>query len=284
MGDPVLEHSTYTWDPVSATWIHEKGPEISPPPRPADVYALQSYFFDKESNEWIRTVLAPMGRELAAQWQGAHRIPRDAAAPAANAKGKSAPAKKSPSPVLLVIAVVIAAMVGGAGLVAAQNGLFGPVPSTLDDIAGLVPQAISSATAEIASTPPASASAQPSPSEAAATQAPVVAPTRAPAPPASTPAPAGAKLVDGGTATYTGPTLVVKPAPLAATLTVRQPNGQAATGTVTIVLGSSSVVSSMDGSGRVSATLSTSALAPGQYSLQLLYKGTLTPIASITVR
>ncbi len=287
VADPVIEHSTYTWDPVSATWVHEKGPEISPPPRPADVHALQSYFFDKDSNEWIRTVLAPMGRELAARWQGAHRIPQEGTAPAAKSKATraaSTAAKQGPSPLLLVIAVVTVAMVGGAGIVGAQNGLFGSVPTTLGELASFVPQAISSAVVDIPPAASPSPSASPSASDAPTT-APAVGPTRAPAPPAATP-PAGpsAKLIDGTTATYTGPTLVVKPAALAAAFTLIATNGRPASGNVTIVLGTVSVPALIDANGRVAASLPTTSLAAGQYPIQLLYKGALTPVAFITIR
>jgi len=56
------EHSVFTWDPVGARWIHERGPEMTTPPVPPDVHAIQTYFFDLDSKEWIATVLAPRGR------------------------------------------------------------------------------------------------------------------------------------------------------------------------------------------------------------------------------
>lgn len=254
------------------------------------MHALQSYFFDKDSNEWIRTVLAPMGRELAAKWQGAHRIPQESASSAAKplARRGAAEPKKGPSPVLLVIAVVVVAMVGGAGIVGAQNGLFRSVPTTFDEIASFVPQAIASAVAE--PTPPATqtATVAPAPAATQATQAtaPAVVPARTPAPPAPT-APAGpsAKLSDGTTATYTGPTLVVKPAALAAAFTLIASNGRPASGSVTVVLGTVSVPAQLDATGRVAASLPTTALAAGQYPIQLIYKGVLSPaVTFITIR
>ncbi|HKW78130.1 MAG TPA: hypothetical protein VJQ09_03460, partial [Candidatus Limnocylindria bacterium] len=125
MPDPVIERTTYTWDPVTAAWVHERGTEATPPPTPPDVHALQSYFFDPESKQWIRTVLAPMGRELAARYQGAHREPEStlgnkpkAAAPA--------PAKSGPGGVgVFVVVVVLLVMLGGFGVVASQLGLLG---------------------------------------------------------------------------------------------------------------------------------------------------------------
>ena len=60
------EHSVFTWNPVDARWVHERGPEMATPPTPPDVHAIQTYFFDPDGKEWIATVLAPRGRELAA--------------------------------------------------------------------------------------------------------------------------------------------------------------------------------------------------------------------------
>ena len=124
------EHSCYTWDPITQAWVHERGPEVPPPPAPPDVHALQSYFFDDDSKQWIRTVLAPMGRELAAKWQGAHKIPDDAMArPKAGLPAKD-PKKltKKGSPVgVFVVAVVLLVMLGGVGVVASQNGMLGQV-------------------------------------------------------------------------------------------------------------------------------------------------------------
>ena len=56
------EHPLYTWDPVAQGWVHERGAETTPPQTPPDIHALQSYFFDPESKQWIRTVLGPVGR------------------------------------------------------------------------------------------------------------------------------------------------------------------------------------------------------------------------------
>ena len=60
-----IEHTLYTWDPVSAAWVHERGPKVPPPPSPPDVHALQSYFFDAESKEWIRrNLFLLLGRRM----------------------------------------------------------------------------------------------------------------------------------------------------------------------------------------------------------------------------
>lgn len=289
MADPVIEHSTYTWDPVTASWVHEKGPEISPPPRPVDVHALQSYFFDRDSNEWIRTVLAPMGRELAAKWQGAHRIPQGSAAVAAKPPARRAgpQAKQGPSPILLVIAVVIVAMVGGAGLVGAQNGLFSSVPTTLDEIASFVPQARASAVVD-----PAAATAAPNPSVPSATantSEPAPAATRAPAAPAiAIPPGPNVRLPEGTLVVYTGPTGVTRGAFLPASFTVFAPNGRPASGDLTIVLGDLAkdpriVSGPLDASGRIAVDLPAT-LNPGAYPLGIVYKGSRAQIATVTIR
>ena len=44
------EHSVFTWNPVDARWIHERGPEMTTPPIPPDVHAIQTYFFDPDGN------------------------------------------------------------------------------------------------------------------------------------------------------------------------------------------------------------------------------------------
>src|SRR5438046_2274645 len=114
-----IDHSAYTWDPVTAAWVHERGPEIPPPPPPPDVHALQTYFFEPESKQWIRTVLADRGRELAKQWRGAHRIPTEGAVPAV--KGKL---EKTSSPIPVIAAVVVLLLIaGGAAVFASQSGL-----------------------------------------------------------------------------------------------------------------------------------------------------------------
>src|ERR1700704_4684290 len=99
-----LEHSVFTWDPVGARWIHERGPLMSTPPVPPEVHAIQTYFYDVDEKEWIATVLAPRGRELAAQWEGAHKVPDQAAPATAPAKKGTTPANKAaiPTPIITI--------------------------------------------------------------------------------------------------------------------------------------------------------------------------------------
>lgn len=280
-----VDHSAFTWDPVSATWVHERGPEISPPPPPPDVHSIQTYFFEPDSKQWIRTVLADRGRQLAAQWQGAHRIPTDPVPATKEKGGKTAKKKSSPMPVIAAI-VVLLLIVGGAAVFASQSGL----------LAGTVSPAATTPAASAASVAPsgaAPASESPSPSATAATGGGSGGGTSGGAPPPRTAPPATLSLPPGlstrlpnGTAViYTGPTLVVKPQALAATLQLTQANGQPApAGPITIALSTVTANGNIDGNGRVTVTLATTTLTPGAYSLQVILQGTLATVTQITVR
>jgi hypothetical protein len=92
------------------------------------------------------------------------------------------------------------------------------------------------------------------------------------------------RLADGTAVIYTGPTLVVKPQALAATLSFTLANGRPAAGSVTVAVGTVSAPALIDGNGRVAVTLATTSLAPGPHSLQVIYNGTLATVTQITVR
>jgi hypothetical protein len=278
VAEGAIDHSAYTWDPVTAAWVHERGPEIPPPPPPPDVHALQTYFFEPESKQWIRTVLADRGRELAKQWRGAHRIPTEGAVPAVKGKLEK---KSSPMPVIAAV-VVLLLIVGGAAVFASQSGL----------LAGTVAPAATTPAASAASVAPSAAAASPSgspsPSATAATGGGGGggAPPPRTAPPATLSLPPGlsTRMADGTAVVYTGPTLVVKPQALAATLTVTRANGQPATGAITVVLSTVSANGTLDGNGRVAVTLATTSLNPGQYPLSVVLQGQLATVTQITVR
>ena len=266
--------SAFTWDPVTAAWVHERGPEIAPPPPPPDVHALQTYFFEPDSKQWIRTVLADRGRELAAQFRGAHVIPKDGAAPAVTNKDDK---KKKGSPMPLVaIVVVLLLVIGGIGVFASQSGLLAssvlPATSSQPSVAASV--AASVAPSAAAASP--SDSAAPTESAAPRTQAPV----------RTAPPPAGisTRMPDGTVVTYTGPTVVVKPASLAVTMTVTSANGRPASGTITILIHGVNAVAPLDGNGRVALNLGTANLEPSTYPLQVLYQGASATVTQITVR
>jgi len=112
------EAPVFTWNPVEQMWVQERGGASKPPPAPHDVHAIQSWFFDPDENEWIQTVLGPMGRQLAAQWRGAYRVPDTAIV-----RQEKSPKKRNLLPIL-VAGVVLIALVGGAAL--AAPGLMNP--------------------------------------------------------------------------------------------------------------------------------------------------------------
>src|SRR5256886_1790253 len=186
------ETPTFTWNPVEQMWVQEKGGAAKPPPAPHDVHAIQTWFLDPDVNEWIQTVLGPMGRQLAAQWKGAYRVPETAVV-----RKTKAPPKRSPL-VFVVAAAVVIALIGGVAV--AAPGLIGsaanssPAPSPKPSVAiGGTPSSLAATTA-----PEASASVAPSADPTAdPTNAPVSTPrpatprpaTPKPATPAPTPPP-----------------------------------------------------------------------------------------------
>jgi len=111
------ETPTFTWNPVEQMWVQERGGVAKRPPAPHDVHAIQTWFLDPDENEWIQTVLGPMGRQLAEQWKGAYRVPETAIV-----RKTKAPRKRSPL-VFLVAAAVVVALIGGVAV--AAPGLMG---------------------------------------------------------------------------------------------------------------------------------------------------------------
>src|SRR4029077_6520683 len=120
--------------------------------------------------EWIQTVLGPMGRQLAAQWRGAYRVPD-----AAIVRETKSTKKRSPLPIL-VGGVVLVALIGGVAMAAPglMNPNATPAPST--------PVSASNGPGPSASVAP---SADPTPDP---TPDPTVAPTPVPATPRPRPA------------------------------------------------------------------------------------------------
>src|SRR5881396_1483234 len=112
------EAPVFTWNPVEQMWVQERGGAAKPPPAPHDIHAIQTWFLDADENEWIQTVLGPMGRQLAAQWRGAHRVPD-----AAIARQTKGPQKRSPL-LFIVAGVVLVALIGGVAV--AAPGLMNP--------------------------------------------------------------------------------------------------------------------------------------------------------------
>jgi hypothetical protein len=144
------ETPTFTWNPVEQMWVQERGGVAKPPPAPHDVHAIQTWFLDPDENEWIQTVLGPMGRQLAEQWKGAYRVPETAVV-----RKTKAPQKRSPL-VFLVAAAVLVALIGGVAV--AAPGLMGSAANA-------------SAAPKTPRPPVANPSAQPNPTETPAPDA-----------------------------------------------------------------------------------------------------------------
>ena len=270
------EAPVFTWNPVEQMWVQERGGAAKPPPPPHDVHAIQTWFLDTEENEWIQTVLGPMGRQLAAQWRGAYRVPEGAVARPAKAAGK----KRSPLP-LAIAAIVLLALVGG--LAFAAPGLMNPAATP-------APSGAATGT----SAPAVSATPAPEPT-AAPTPEPTPEPTQAPTPIPATPRPrppAGPQytLPDGTVVTYTGPTTVARNSTLAASFAVVRGNGRAGTGSFGVFLNDPNTVANrraatgnLDANGRIVLQVPTNVLA-GTYQLLFSYAGQTEQITVVNVR
>ncbi|HYV21672.1 MAG TPA: hypothetical protein VEN31_03380 [Candidatus Bathyarchaeia archaeon] len=267
------EAAVFTWNPVEQMWVQERGGAAKPPPAPNDVHAIQTWFLDVDENEWIQTVLGPMGRQLAAQWRGAHRVPEGAIA-----RQTKSPKKRSPLP-FVIAGVVLVALVGGVALAAPalMNPNATPAPSN--------PTAVNPGDTSVPSTAP---SADP-------TAAPTPDPTQAPATPVPAtprPRPAGPSytLKNGTVVTYTGPLTATRNATLPASFAAVLANGRAASGSFGIFLNDPVTVSNrravngtLDGNGRILLQIPTNVPA-ASYQLLFSYGGETAQIATVTVR
>ena len=272
------EHSVFTWDPVGQRWIHERGPEMTTPPVPPDVHAIQTYFYDEDGKEWIATVLAPRGRELAAQWQGAYKIPEGPAA--ATTTGK----KSSPAPLFAVVLVLLIVGGGAAAVVAGtQNASALPTYSPAVTTNPSAPVAVSgdpTATPDVDDTPAPTQrpGGTPVPTQPARTPAPTVAP----------PVGTSLTLADGSVVTYSGPARVNIGAGFTVTFTVRNKNNTAGTGTFLVSFGNASTggaktsSGTLNGSGQLVMNFGGSSL-PGNYPFTVNYKGQQGVVAILRV-
>src|SRR5256886_13372720 len=234
------EAPVFTWNPVEQMWVQERGGAAKPPPAPHDVHAIQTWFLDTDENEWIQTVLGPMGRQLAAQWRGAHRVPEGAVA-----RQPKATKKRSPLP-FVVAGVVVIALIGGVAIAAPglMNPNATPAPSN--------PTAVTPGDSSAPSIAP----------SAAPTAEPTPDPTQAPTPVPATarPRPAGPSytLKNGTVVTYTGPLTATRNATLPASFAVFLANGRVGSGSFGIFLNDPVTVSNrravngtLDGNGRI---------------------------------
>jgi hypothetical protein len=283
------EHSVFTWDPVGARWIHERGPEMSTPPVPPDVHAIQTYFYDPDEKEWIATVLAPRGRELAAQWEGAYKVPDLVAPASAPTKKNGSAAKKSTAttsaatksgpPVPLFAIVLVLLIVGGgaaavvAGTQSAPNS--SPAPTGTPGVSAN-PSAPVAVSGQPTATP---VGATPAPTQPPA-GTPVATRTAAPtaAPTAPPPVANSVTLSDGSVVTYNGPSRVNIGQGFAVTFTVRNANNTPGTGTFLVSFGNASTggaktsSGTLDGGGRFVVNMAGASL-PGNYPFTVNYKG-----------
>ncbi len=264
------EAPVFTWNPVEQMWVQERGGAAKPPPAPHDVHAIQTWFLDTEDNEWIQTVLGPMGRQLAAQWRGAYRVPD-----AAIARDTKTAKKRSPLP-LLVAAVVVVALIGGVAV--AAPGLMNPNATP----APSAPIAASNVPVPTATTDP-----QPTPEP---TPEPTVAPTPVPATPRPRPVGPSYTLKNGTVVTYTGPVTAVRNSTLPASFTVTLANGKAGAGSFGVFLNDPVTVSNrravngtLDGNGRILLQIPTN-VQPGVYQLLFSFGGETAQITTVAVR
>jgi hypothetical protein len=264
------EAPVFTWNPVEQMWVQERGGAAKPPPAPHDIHAIQTWFLDTQDNEWIQTVLGPMGRQLAAHWRGAYRVPDGAIT--REPKGTR---KRNPLPILVGAAVLIA-LIGGVAVAA---------PALMNPSATPIPSSPIAASNVPASTEP----------TAAPTPEPTPQPTAAPAtpvPPTPRPRPVGPSytLKNGTVVTYTGPVTATRNATLPASFSVSLANGRAGTGSFGIFLNDPVTVSNrravngtLDASGRILLQIPTN-VQPGIYQLQFSYGGETAQITTVAVR
>src|SRR5688572_21868309 len=264
---------------------------MATPPTPPDIHAIQTYFFDPDGKEWIATVLAPRGRELAAQWQGAYKIP-DRAAPSTTTGKKS-----SPAPLFAIVLVLLIVGGGAAAVVAGtQSSPSASVEPTYAPGVSADPSvAVSAVPTAIGQTPaPTQApGGTPIPTQVPGgtpvpTQAPGRTPVRTAAPTVAPPVGTSITLADGSVVTYSGPSRVNIGAPFTVTFTVRNANNTPGTGTLHVSFGNASTGGSkassgtLDPGGRFTMNVPGAAI-PGNYPFVVNYKGLQGQVAILRV-
>jgi hypothetical protein len=267
---------------------------MSTPPVPPDVHAIQTYFYDPDEKEWIATVLAPRGRELAAQWEGAHKVP-DQVAPAAAPKKNTAPAKpviptpiitisnlpteKSGPPIPLFAIVLVVLLVGGGAAAVVAGTQSGPNGSPAASAPGVT--ANPSGSVAVSGQPTATAIGEtPAPTQAPGGTPVPTARTAVPTPVPTAPPPVANSITlsDGSVVTYNGPSRVNIGEKFAVSFTVRNANNTPGTGTFLFSFGNSNTggaktsSGTLDGGGRIVVNMQGNAL-PGNYPFVVNYKG-----------
>ena len=98
----------------------------------------------------------------------------------------------------------------------------------------------------------------------------------------------GRNVPEGTVVVYSGPTTATRGGFLATRFSVIAPNGRAATGDLTIVLGDLTkdpriVSGTLDANGRIALDVPAT-LAVGSYPLSIVYKGSRAQVATVTIR
>ena len=258
---------------------------MTKPPTPPDIHAIQSYFFDPDGKEWIATVLAPRGRELAAQWHGAYKVPDRPET------GTTVNKKSSPAPLFAVVLVLLIVGGGAAAVVAGTQSTPNASPSvpTAAPQTSTVPSEPVAVSAEPSATSaPTTAPTQRPGGTPVATQPPVV---RTPVPTAPPPPPPGGTsiaLADGSVVTYSGPARVNIGSAFVVTFTVRNANNTPGTGTFLVSFGNQSTGGSktssgtLNPSGQLTLNMPGPSL-PGNYPFIVNYKGLQGQVAIVRV-
>jgi hypothetical protein len=253
---------------------------MTTPPVPPDIHAIQTYFYDQDGKEWIATVLAPRGRELAAQWQGAYKVP-DLAAPAPKTGKKS-----SAAPLFAVVLVLLIVGGGAAAVVAGTQNTASATPlPTYEPGVSATPSALVAVSGEPTATP--AVAETPAPTQRPG-GTPVPTPVRTPAPTVAPPVGTSVKLADGSVVTYSGPARVNIGGGFTVTFTVRNANNTAGTGTFLVSFGDASTggaktsSGTLNGSGQLVMNYAGAPL-PGNYPFTINYKGQTGVVAILRV-
>jgi hypothetical protein len=255
---------------------------MTTPPVPPDIHAIQTYFFDEDGKEWIATVLAPRGRELAAQWQGAYKVPEQAAPP------KTAGKKSSPAPLFAVVLVLLIVGGGAAAVVAGTQNTPNATPlPTYEPAVSATPSAPVAVSVEPTATP--AVGETPAPTQRpGGTPVPTQPPARTPVPTVAPPVGTSLTLADGSVVTYSGPARVNIGAGFAVTFTVRNANNTAGTGTLLVSFGNASTggaktsSGTLNGSGQLVMNYAGASI-PGNYPFTINYKGQQGVVAILRV-
>jgi hypothetical protein len=255
---------------------------MSTPPVPPDIHAIQTYFYDEDGKEWIATVLAPRGRELAAQWHGAYKIPDQAAPPKTSVK------KSSPAPLFALVLVLLIVGGGAAAVVAGtQNTVSAtPLPTYEPGVSATPSAPVVAVSGEPTATP--AVVETPAPTQRPGGTPVPTQPARTPVPTVAPPVGTSLTLADGSVVTYSGPARVNIGAGFTVTFTVRNQNNTAGTGTFLVSFGNASTggaktsSGTLNGSGQLVMNFGGASL-PGNYPFTINYKGQQGVVATLRV-